>query len=184
MFDGFWHFTGFAGKLRSAGKKKKKELRQNSLNVVPDRRHSTKYAKHSCCTVLPLSDYNSFFIYEVLFVCFVFVAPFSQLASSGTCSSSRTQISDTGSVETVIEARPVGNRAGLHSSGTIIEAKPVAEVLDTVIEAQPVIEDENSHKVHETLAATQVRGFFKALFIIAYLRWKIGRNECKFQHNW
>lgn len=82
--------------------------------------------------------------------------PFSQLASSGTCSSSRTQISDTGSVETVIEARPVGNRAGLHSSGTIIEAKPVAEVLDTVIEAQPVVEDENSHKVHETLAATQV----------------------------
>ena len=67
-------------------------------------------------------------------------------------------------METVIEARPVGNRAGLHSSGTIIEAKPVAEVLDTVIE------DENSHKVHETLAATQVRGFFKALFIIAYLR--------------
>ena len=33
--------------------KKKKELRQNSLNVVPDRRHSAKYAKHSCCTVLP-----------------------------------------------------------------------------------------------------------------------------------
>ena len=92
------------------------------------------------------------------------------MASSGTCSSSRTQISDTGSVETVIEARPVGNRAGLHSSGTIIEAKPVAEVLDTVIEAQPMVEDENSHKVHETLAATQVRGFFKALFIIAYLR--------------
>lgn len=27
-------------------KKKKKELRQNSLNVVPDRRHSAKYAKH------------------------------------------------------------------------------------------------------------------------------------------
>lgn len=68
-------------------------------------------------------------------------------------------------METVIEARPVGNRAGLHSSGTIIEAKPVAEVLDTVIEAQPVIEDENSHKVHETLAATQVRGFFKALLM-------------------
>lgn len=42
-------------------KKKKKELRQNSLNVVPDRRHSAKYAKHSCCTVLPWSDYNSFF---------------------------------------------------------------------------------------------------------------------------
>lgn len=82
--------------------------------------------------------------------------PFSQLASSGTCSSSRTQISDTGSVETVIEARPVGNRTGLHSSGTIIEAKPVAEVLDTVIEAQPVAEDENCHQVHETSAATQV----------------------------
>ena len=42
-------------------KKKKKELRQNSLNVEPDRRHSAKYAKHSCCTVLSLSDYNSFF---------------------------------------------------------------------------------------------------------------------------
>lgn len=82
--------------------------------------------------------------------------PFSQLASSGTCSSSRTQISDTGSVETVIEARPVGNRTGLHSSGTIIEAKPVAEVLNTVIEAQPVAEDENCHQVHETSAATQV----------------------------
>ena len=27
-------------------KKKKKELHQNSLNVVPDRRHSARYAKH------------------------------------------------------------------------------------------------------------------------------------------
>ena len=87
------------------------------------------------------------------------------MASSGTCSSrnSRAQVSDCGSVETVIEARPVGERAGLHASGTIIEARPVAEVLDTVIEAQPVVEDEdenaNAHKINETYAATQVRGF-------------------------
>ena len=33
-------------KLKKKKKKKKKKLRQNSLNVVPDRRHSAKYAKH------------------------------------------------------------------------------------------------------------------------------------------
>lgn len=60
-------------------------------------------------------------------------------------------------MDTVIEARPVDDK-GLRTSGTIIEARPVDdEGLDTVIEAQPVIEDENDLKINDTFAATQVK---------------------------
>lgn len=49
------------------------------------------------------------------------------------------------------------NDKGLRASGTIIEARPIDdEGLDTVIEAQPVIEDENDVKINDTYAATQV----------------------------
>lgn len=66
-------------------------------------------------------------------------------------------MSDSGSLDTVIEARPVNDK-GLGASGTIIEARPVDdEGLDTVIEAEPVIEDENDVKINETYAATQVQ---------------------------
>ena len=66
-------------------------------------------------------------------------------------------MSDSGSLDTVIEARPVNDK-GLRASGTIIEARPVDdEGLDTVIEAQPVIEDENDVKISDTYAATQVQ---------------------------
>lgn len=66
-------------------------------------------------------------------------------------------MSDSGSLDTVIEARPVNDK-GLHASGTIIEARPVDdEGLDTVIEAQPVIDDENDAKINDTYAATQVQ---------------------------
>jgi len=59
-------------------------------------------------------------------------------------------------LDTVIEARPVNDK-GLRASGTIIEARPIDdEGLDTVIEAQPVIEDENDVKINDTYAATQV----------------------------
>ena len=65
-------------------------------------------------------------------------------------------------MDTVIEARPVGDK-GLYASGTIIEARPIDdEGLDTVIEAQHVVEDETV-KINETYAATQVHVFLESV---------------------
>ena len=82
-------------------------------------------------------------------------------------------MSDSGSLDTVIEARPVNDK-GLRASGTIIEARPVDdEGLDTVIEAQPVIEDENDVKISDTYAATQVQVLteFRAFELKKWLRY-------------
>ncbi|XP_020623301.1 ankyrin repeat domain-containing protein 24-like isoform X2 [Orbicella faveolata] len=83
----------------------------------------------------------------------------ASLTTSGSSSraTSGIRVSDSGSLDTVIEARPVNDK-GLRASGTIIEARPIDdEGLDTVIEAQPVIEDENDVKINDTYAATQVQ---------------------------
>ena len=88
-----------------------------------------------------------------------FAAHLASLTTSGSSSraTSGIRVSDSGSLDTVIEARPVNDK-GLHASGTIIEARPVDdEGLDTVIEAQPLIEDENDVKINDTYAATQVQ---------------------------
>ncbi|XP_078375371.1 uncharacterized protein LOC144658781 isoform X1 [Oculina patagonica] len=74
----------------------------------------------------------------------------SSMATSGI------RVSDSGSLDTVIEARPVGVKS-LHASGTIIEARPVDdEGLDTIIEARQVVEDD-ADKINDTHAATQVQ---------------------------
>ena len=95
-----------------------------------------------------------------------FAAHLASLKTSGSSSraTSGIRVSDSGSLDTVIEARPVNDK-GLRASGTIIEARPVPvddEGLDTVIEAQPVIEEENEVKINDTLAATQVRVFIES----------------------
>ena len=93
-----------------------------------------------------------------------FAAHLASLKTSGSSSraTSGIRVSDSGSLDTVIEARPVTDK-GLRASGTIIEARPVDdEGLDTVIEAQPVIEEENDVKINDTFAATQVRVFIES----------------------
>ena len=86
------------------------------------------------------------------------------------------RVSDSGSLDTVIEARPVGDKA-LHASGTIIEARPVDdEGLDTVIEAQPVVEDESVVKINDTYAATQVRGSLE--FNLRLFEQKTKKHTC------
>lgn len=76
----------------------------------------------------------------------------SRTLTSGTSSvvssrvSSRANVSDTGSMETVIEARPVLEDDGLKVQETILEARPVVE--------------ESSLNTSDTYAAAQVLYFF------------------------
>ena len=102
------------------------------------------------CTLIPVCismlDNNC-----VLFFCTALNTPLSVSRSltSGTDSlvssrvSSHALASDTGSMETVIEARPVSEEEAL-------------KVPETILEAQPVVE-ESVYNVKDTYAASQVR---------------------------
>ena len=138
------------------------EPRQESEILVPFRVFPVIFQDHGIQFYVGVFQgfYLSLILTSSLYIFTLFTAAptplsVSRTLTSGTSSvvssrvSSRANVSDTGSMETVIEARPVLEDDGLKVQETILEARPVVE--------------ESIHNSSDTYAAAQVLYFFKKI---------------------